>query len=47
MRIWLLWILAPLAALALAVLWMRAPSADVQLLMEILIASEVLSLLLG
>ncbi len=47
MRIWFLWVLAPLAALLLAVFWLRPPASDVQVLMAILVMSEVLSLLLG
>lgn len=42
-----LWVLAPVAAMALAALWLRPPAADLVLLAEILIASEVLSLALG
>ncbi len=42
-----LWILAPVVAMALAALWLRPPAADLVLLAEILIGSEVLSLALG
>ena len=42
-----LWMLAPLSALALAALWLHAPFSDLQVLAQIFIASEVLSLGLG
>jgi signal transduction histidine kinase len=43
----LLWILAPLSALALAALWLRAPLADLQFLAQIFVVSEIVSLVLG
>ncbi len=43
----LLWLLAPILALALAVWWLGAPINDLQLLAQILVASEILSLALG
>jgi signal transduction histidine kinase len=42
-----LWMLAPLSALALAALWLHAPISDLQVLAQIFVASEVLSLGLG
>ena len=43
----LLWIIAPLSALALAALWLRASTADLQFLAQIFVVSEVVSLTLG
>ncbi len=43
----ILWILAPLSALGLAAFWLRAPLADLQVLAQIFILSEVVSLALG
>lgn len=43
----LLWLVAPIIALALANAWLGAPLSDLQLLAQILIASEILSLALG
>ncbi|HEX9074684.1 MAG TPA: HAMP domain-containing sensor histidine kinase [Anaerolineae bacterium] len=43
----LLWILAPLCALALAAFWLQAPAADLPVLAQILVISEVLSIGLG
>lgn len=43
----LLWLLAPIIALTLASAWLGAPVSDLQLLAQILIASEVLSIALG
>jgi signal transduction histidine kinase len=42
-----LWMLAPLSALALAALWLHAPVRDLQVLAQIFVASEALSLGLG
>jgi signal transduction histidine kinase len=46
-RFLVLWILAPLSALALAAWWLRAPISDLQILGQIFILSEGLSLALG
>ena len=42
-----LWLIAPLSALALAALWLHAPSSDLWVLAQIFIASEILSLVFG
>jgi signal transduction histidine kinase len=47
MLVILLWVLAPLSALALAALWLRPPAGDLPVLAQILVASELLSLGLG
>ncbi len=47
MRFIALWLLAPLSALALATLWLHAPAADLQVLAQIFVASEALSIVLG
>ena len=47
MLILILWIIAPVSALALAALWLRAPLADLQFLAPTFIVSEILSLALG
>lgn len=43
----ILWVLAPLSALVLAALWLRAPLADLQFLAQIFVVSEIVSLGLG
>jgi signal transduction histidine kinase len=47
MLVLLLWILAPVCALALAAFWFQAPAADLPVLAEILVVSEVLSIAFG
>ncbi len=47
MRFVVLWLLAPLSALALAAFWLHAPAADLQVLAQIFVASEALSIVLG
>jgi signal transduction histidine kinase len=47
MRFLILWILAPLSALALAAWWLRAPISDLQILAQIFVLAEVMSLALG
>jgi signal transduction histidine kinase len=42
-----LWILAPVCALALAAFWLRAPLTDLQFLAQIFVVSEIVSLALG
>jgi hypothetical protein len=42
-----LWFLAPIVALRLASVWLSAPANDLQLLAQILIVSEVLSIALA
>lgn len=46
-RFIVLWVLAPGGALALAAVWLHAPAADLQVLAQIFVASEALSILLG
>ena len=47
MRFLILWILAPLSALALAAGWLHAPMSDLVVLAQIFVLAEVLSLALG
>lgn len=47
MIIILLWLLAPITAVALAIWFLGAPSGDLQLLAQIMIVSEITSLTLG
>jgi len=42
-----LWILAPICALALAAVWLRAPLGDLQFLAQIFVVSEIISLALS